>query len=238
MEISKIGLVMGICLVAAAAQGATTYTLTMTNGGAMPLSPAVIYVKNGQKHSLDVGQIATKGFVQLCQTGNPAVRAAELMGEAGVTFSTRTMAPLMPGESRTVEVEVTDPTKQSLHFETMYGKTKDTCGVGAVNGHSLTALLQHATSEVIGKDDVLVTGAFEAPIVPLAQSYACAQAKDAVSCLRELAAPAMMSGKIRFAPAYLPSVLDFLETKYGATDVGTLVIPAGGAIRVSLTLKH
>lgn len=51
----------------------------------------------------------TTGFVQLCQTGNVATRLGELKADSSVKFVTQTNAPIMPGESRAVEIEVINP---------------------------------------------------------------------------------------------------------------------------------
>lgn len=212
---------------------AAKYELTITNGGPMPISPAAVYVIKGQAAAVAPGQMASQGFVQLCQTGNGDARVPELKACPDVTFVTRTNGPVMPGESTTVEVEVQDPATQSVHFEAMYGKTKDLCSVGSVSGHSLIALQQHVVSEFIGKDDVLATGAFENPRMKYG---ACAMTPNAVSCLRELSSTAQ--GRVGFFSGYLPSVVNFLESKYGAAEVQSLVIPTSGAAQFSLRLKH
>lgn len=229
----KTSLTLLALVLCAQAQAAVKYELTLTNGSQMPVSPAAVYVIDGQYAAAAVGQMATAGFVQLCQTGSPAGRIPELAGNSAVTFSDQTMGPIMPGESRSIEVEVKDPARQSVHFEAMYGKTKDLCAVGGINGHSLVALQQHATDRFIGKDDVLATGTFTDPA---ATHYSCTMAADAVSCLRELSSPTM--GTIRFFASYLPSVLNLIEQKYGAAETQSLVIPNSGAVRFSLVLKH
>lgn len=220
----------------------TTYLLTVTNGSQMPLSPFAIYTENGQLPKAKIGSTATPAFIQLCQMGNAAARAQELGMDMDVTYKTYTTGLVMPGESRTIEVMVNDPLTQSIHFETMYGKTKDICGIAAISGHSLYALKQHVTSAVTGKDDVVLTGAFLDPALPMGQTYldtnACAGAADATACIRSLAQPNRNGGKIRFFAGYLSSLSMFLETKYGAEDALSLAIPASGAIRYEVKLKH
>lgn len=222
------------------AQAEATYLLKLTNGGAMPLSPAAIYVKDGQIGNSQVGESPTAGFIQLCQSGNPALRVQELRADAKVKFVTQTTAPVLPGESRIIEISVMKPGHQSLHFETMYGKTKDICAVGAVGNRDLLALEKHLTMVVAGKDAVVQTGAFLDPAIPMGQSDAntCSGASDAIACLRELALPNGGMAKIRFFSSYLPSLINFLEVKFGTADTQTLIIPSSGAVHFQLKLKH
>lgn len=226
----------------AVAQVSARYELTVTNGSQMPISPAVVYVKTGGESAAAVGTQPSRGFIQLCQTGNPAQRAVELRANSSVKFVNQTTAPVLPGESRVIEVSVADPKQQSLHIETMYGKSKDTCGVGSFNSHSLIALNQHVTTEVLQKDHVLVTGAFHEPVVPAGVNYPdpsfCENAMDAISCVRELATTQSAMARIRFSSGYFPSLVTALEMKYGAADVQTLLFPTSGAIQLKLKLKH
>lgn len=219
---------------------AVVYELTFTNGGPMPISPAAVYVKNGQSGNAEVGQFPTMGFVQLCQTGSPMRRVPELNMDREVTYVTQTMAPLMPGETQVIEVQVQDPLQQSIHLEAMYGKTKDVCAVATVGSHALYALQQHVTSEYQGKDSALASGAFTNPTLPMGTTYpnptVCNAEKDAVSCLRTLSQ--MANGKIHFLAPYFPSLLNFLEMKYGAADAQTLILPTAGALQLKLKLKH
>ncbi len=159
-----------------------------------------------------------------------------------VTFKAQTMGPLLPGESRMVEVEVRDPLQQSLQFEAMYGKTKDTCAVATIGSHRLYALKQHVTAAVLGKDNVVQTGAYLDPAIPMGQSYldpqVCNGASDAVACLRSLALPNPKPAKIRFSSGYLSSLSMLLETKYGPEEALGVMIPASGAVHFELKLKH
>lgn len=236
---------MALCLSIAAtanAQSTTKYELTITNGSQMPISPAAIYTKSGSESAVPVGSMPTMGFVQLCQTGNVATRIGELKMDSSVKFVTQTNSPILPGESRAVEVEVMNPQQQSIHLETMYGKSKDACGVGSLNSHSLVALKQHVTTEVIQKDNVLLTGAFADPVLPTGMTYldpgVCPNAMNAISCLRELAVPSTGKAQVRFFAGYFPSLVTALEMKYGAADVQTLLFPTSGAIQLKLKLKH
>lgn len=220
----------------------TTYILTVTNGSAMPLSPFAIYTQNGQISKANVGTAPTNGFIQLCQTGNPMTRVQELGMNSDVTFRTQTTSMLMPGESRSIEIQVQDPLNQSIQFETMYGKTKDVCALGAVGSHSLYALKQHVTANVVGKDDVVQTGAFSDPAIPAGRTYldpqVCSGVPDAISCLRSLSMPTGGNAKIRFFSGYLSSLTMLLETKYGASETLSLLFPTSGAVRFDLKLKH
>lgn len=219
------------------ASAGVKYEITLTNGGSMPVSPAVVYAGAPVPNTAP-GQNPTAGFIRLCQTGNPADRAQEISNE-GASHVVQTPGPILPGQSQTVEVEVKDPTKQSIHFEAMYGKSKDACASVTVGSHALVALKQHVAPEVLTRDSVLVTGAFTVPSLPAAgAAYACTSAADAVTCLRELSSQAMAVGKIRYFAGYLPSVVEFLEQKYGAAETDTLLIPNAGALQVRVKLKH
>lgn len=224
------------------AQAAAQYDLTITNGSLMPISPAAIYVKSGGDSLAAVGTVASSGLVLLCQTGNAINRITELKANADVKFVTQTTGPILPGESLTVTVDVENPKQQSIHFEAMYGKTKDACAVGSVNSHTLTALSQHVTPEFIGRDNAVLTGAFNPPALPAGMTYldnsVCASATNAVNCLRELSTPAPADGKIHYFSDYFPSLVSALETKYGSADVQTLLFSSSGAVKLKLKLKH
>lgn len=229
-----------LALTTATAQASTKYILTITNGGGMPLSPAVIYVKKGQSGNTQIGQEPSPGFVKLCQTGMAMMRTQELKNESSTTFMAETNGLIQPGESRMVELEVLEPLEQSIQFETMYGKTKDTCAIGMFGSHSLYALKQHVTSDIYGKDQAVQTGVYLNPMTAndSMSTSICSAASDAVSCLRELSLPNKANAKVQFSSPYLPSVLNFLETKYGAAEVQSLLIPSSGAVQLHLKLKH
>lgn len=219
-----------------------TYILTLTNGSQMPVSPVAVYVTHGQASKSEIASSTTNGFILLCQTGNPALRLQELEMEKDVTFKSQTMGLLFPGETKTIEVEVQDPLHQSIHFEAMYGKTKDVCAVGTIGSHQLIALRQHVTSSYQTKDNVVQTGAFLDPSLPAGATYldsnACESETSAIGCLRKLALPNPESPKIRFFSSYLSSLQMFLETKYGAKETQSLIVPSSGAVAVQLSLKH
>ncbi|MEQ1664000.1 MAG: hypothetical protein ABL927_01335 [Bdellovibrionales bacterium] len=228
--------------VSAKASSAIKYELTIYNATQMPLSPLVAYTIEGNESAAPIGSQPNTGFVQLCQAGNNTTRLNELKADRSVKFTTKTSAPILPGESQVIELEVANPNQQSIHFETMYGKTKDVCGVGSINSHSLVALRQHVTTEVIQKDNALLTGAFLSPVIPAGMSYPhdefCTESMNAVSCLRELSLPATDNKRIKFFSGYLPSVINLLEMKYGAADLQTLLFLPSGAIQYKLKLKH
>jgi hypothetical protein len=228
--------------VSANAQNANKYELTITNGADTPISPGVFYAKNGASPAAQVGEAPTVGFIQLCQTGNPATRLTELKADSAVQFADQTTAPILPGESRSVEVEVMNPQTQSIHLEVMYGKSKNVCGVASVNSHSLVALKEHVTQEYLGKDNTLLTGAFLDPALPTGSNYQdtnlCPDAVNAIACLRQLSVPNPESAKIRNFAGYFPSLLMALEVKFGAADLQTLLIPTSGAVQIKLKLKH
>lgn len=240
---TKLGMGTGLIVALSThAHAAVRYELTITNGSQMPISPGAAYVKSGGESAAPIGSTATSGFVQLCQTGNVANRIVELKANSNVSFVAQTSGPILPGESRSVEIEVGNPQRQSIHFEGMYGKSKDACGVGTLGSQSLTSLLQHFTSEVVEKDNAVSTGAFLEPSLPSGttslDAAVCASAANAVSCLRELASPSSGTGHLHFFTGYLPSVVTALEAKYGAADVQTLLFPTSGAIQLKLKLKH
>lgn len=226
----------------ATANARAVYVLSVTNGGVMPLSPAVAYTIAGQNGSARIGQEAAPGFVELCQMGGAQARLMELQQDSSISFSTATTSMIQPGETRDIEVSVEDPKTQSIQFETMYGKTKDLCAVASFNSHSLVALEQHVTTQATVKDDVVQTGAFQNPMLPMGRTYldmnVCAAAMDAVSCLRQLAMPAMMRGPIRLFNGYSPSVLMLLERKYGSAQTEGVSLSPSGAVRLELKLKH
>jgi hypothetical protein len=244
---SLLSLAAALCLSISAnadAEAIAKYELTIANGSQMPISPAVIYVKGGGESAAPLGSIPSTGFLQLCQTGNTMLRLRELRSDTSVKFATETTAPILPGETRSIEVQVMNPQEQSIHFETMYGKTKDVCGVVTLNSHSLVALKHHVTGEIIQKDNTILTGAFIDPVVPAGTIYPdigdefCPEALNAVSCLRELSLPKPGQASVRFFAGYFPSLINALEMKYGASEVQTLLFPVSGAIQAKLKLKH
>lgn len=242
----KINAVLSTVLIAlstsAHAQTSAKYELTLTNGSSMPFSPPVIYSKNGAESAAQIGQLASAGFVQICQSGNSTTRIAELRSKDDVRFVNTMPNMIMPGESKTIEVEIANPQKESLHVESMYGKTKDVCALISVNSHSLVALQQHISSEVVVRDTPLLTGAFTDPSLPTGMTNSdanfCKNASSAVACIRELSVDKPDKTSIRFFSGYLPSFTTALEMKYGATEAQSLQIPSAGVLQLKLKLKH
>ncbi len=243
MKYKTITSLIAALLISVAATAGTqpaTYELTVTNGSQMPISPAVVYVKSGGESAAAIGTTATDGFIQLCQTGNTMNRQSELSALPEVTSTTVSNSLLLPGESQTFVVTVADPYTQSLQFEAMYGKTKDTCSIGSVNSHSLVALQLHVTPEIILRDAVLQAGAFLNPALPAMMTYPnlCPSEMTAVACLRDLALANMGVAKIRAFSAYLPSVVSALENRFGSDEVQSLIFADSGAVQLKLKLKH
>ncbi len=225
------GAFMGLMFLAGSAKADMNgYKLKITNGSAMPVSPGTLYITSNQNSLIKIGAVTTDGFTRLCQTGNPEDRFLEVNKNEKVLWSQKTTGPILPGES----IEVTVPAThhgRAIHFEAMYGKTKDTCAVFHLNASELNGLTQQDVFE--GRDEVISTGAFLDPALPQNQGVAdvCQSAGNAVDCLRMLA-PANSGKKIRFFPGYLPTVLAALEKLYGPEQTQALLIPTSGAVRV------
>lgn len=211
---------------------AVKYDLTVYNGSGMPLSASAVYVRSGSGTDRTIGARPTDAFIGVCEKGNASARVTELRKDPRNSFVAQLPGPIMPGEMRTIKVTVDHPYAQELHFETMYAKTKETCGVIDVPSRQLTDAY-HSNRSVQGRDMVVVSGAYENPKLGTDPSAVCA-GKDAVTCLRLLSAPVRGEKQVRAFRPYLPSVLDFLEDQYGADEVDTLLIPTSGAIAFQL----
>jgi hypothetical protein len=161
-------------------------------------------------------------------------RANELVPNAAIKAVAKTAGPVLPGESMTFTLDVNDKAVQGIHFEAMYGKSKDACAVVSVGRHSLVALAQHVSASVEGKDQVVLSGAFTDPSV----GQGCGSAANGVECLRALSTNKSGSTQVRAFSGYLPSVLDYIEKAYGAEDAQSLLIPTGGAVQFRLVEKH
>ncbi|MBN8540918.1 MAG: spondin domain-containing protein [Deltaproteobacteria bacterium] len=232
-------LVAGLASIAAEA-APIMYTVKITNGSNMPLSPAAIYVRNGANAASELGLVATPGFVKLCQMGDAATRTAELRMDRLNTSVVQSAGPIAPGASVDVEISVNDTKAQSLHFETMYGKSKDVCGLASVGSHTLQALKAHVSTASISHDRTVVTGVFEDAKFDGGYLNAdeCKTAKDAVSCLREISVPQAMPSAIRAFSGYLASVEMGLEERFGAKEVLGITLPTSGGIQIEVKLKH
>jgi hypothetical protein len=217
---------------------ANVYKFTVTNGGNMPISPGVLYSSTRANPDAHIGAAATAGFTKLCQTGMNSERAAELRSNGDIKSVVETAGPILPGESKTFEVTISEANVQGLHFEAMYGKTKDVCSVSSASRHNLVALSQHVVSSINGADQVLGTGSFTLPVATSDANALCSESKNAVECLRALSSPQALKQPIHAFSGYLPSLLSYLEENYGADDVQTLLVPTAGAVRFQLVLKH
>ncbi len=217
------------------------YEVTVTNGSSMPISPPILYAKNGGGSSHNIGSMSSAGLIKLCQMGMTTMRVADLKREPGIGTITEFTAPILPGESRSLIIGHINSKAQSLHIEAMYGMTKDTCATASVNSHSLVALAAKVTSEVFIRDSAIQTGAFMDPSLPKGMSYldpmVCDGVADAISCLRGLAMPTGGMSKIRYFSGYLPSVVSALEMKYGSEQVQKLIFSTAGAVEVRVRLK-
>lgn len=224
----SLGFALGGTSARANQAASQNYKLRVTNGSAMPVSPAAIYVKFGRAPLTQIGNAPTTGFTRLCQTGNPDQRLMEIQRSASVEWSQKTSGLLMPGQSIEVEIPVRNGYR-SIHFEAMYGKTKDACAVFNVTARELSTMV--GGEILVGRDEVLASGSFTDPMIPKDTTGLCANTASAVDCLRDLAHPVANEAKVRFFPGYLPSVLNFLEDRYGSADTQSLSIPTSGALR-------
>ena len=200
-----------------------SYRLTITNGSSMSLSPAVLYVSSSSIPLSRVGANPIPGFTKLCQTGDNSTRYEEVGASSMVAFKTKTNGLIFPGESVVVNVKLTHPLQQTVHFEAMYGKSKDVCAVASISGRDLVE------GKMNFHDIAISSGAFADPLVT--DENSCEMDKMAIDCLRSLA-PAKM-GKIHYFSGYLPSVLSFLEKKYSAKEAQELIIPTSGAVSIT-----
>jgi hypothetical protein len=65
----------------------------------------------------------------------------------------------------------------------------------------------------------------------------CALATSAVDCLRILAAHPSGHKQIGYFPGYLPSTLNYLENRYGAMEIQTILLSPVGSVHYRLELK-
>jgi len=217
---------------------AARYQVKVTNGGEMPISPVAVYVSDTEATTSALGMPATPGFIKLCQTGNPDLRLQELDAEPAVRSTYRTNGLLFPGMSETIQVEVRDPLSQKIHFEAMYGKSKDACATFTVQSATLVELAHEQNRDSVGQDRVVATGAFYDPALPAGAdtTTGCAGLSSAVDCLRSLATAKAKPTLVRAFPGYLPSVLSALEHAFGSMEAQNLVIPAAGALTYQVKL--
>lgn len=203
----------------------------------MPISPGVIYAVEGQKPATNIGMEPTAGLVQLCQTGNPATKFSELKSNPKVKSVAQVTGPILPGKSVSVEISFETLGQESLHYVAMYGKSKEVCASIDVTADQVR-LLYKGYSEVLGRDSVISAGAFTEPSVVADADAICASAGSAIGCLRALSTERKEKKQVHFFGGYLPSLLSFIEGKFGSEETLSLIIPTSGALSYSLNLKH
>lgn len=223
---------ISIALAFAGVAQATTFKVTVTNGSSMGISSGVLYTTRLSTTDREVGSLASDGFTAICQNGNASARAEELSGLKNVKTHVQTEG-IGPGETKTFMIKVKSPRLDNLHFETMYGRSKDICGVFSISRSLLQKLQFNRYRKLSGKDDVVRTGRFLSPILPQDTAETCRE-MSATACLRSLSQDAIPVKTIEFFRPYLPSVLSFLDERYGSEEVDTLLIPTGGAIRFTI----
>lgn len=211
---------------------ATTFKVTITNGSAMGLSPGVLYSTSSPESDREIGAVASEGFKGICNGGNATARSTELSQNQNVRANTVTEG-IAPGETKTFMVTLKSSTRETLHFETMYGRSKDICGVFDVGPGKLRKLAMNRRLVLSDRDDLVRTGAYVSPSLPLDTGDICRDI-SATACLRSLSPEANPVKGISFFRPYLPNVLSFLTERYGAEEVETLLIPTGGAIRFTI----
>jgi hypothetical protein len=211
-----------------------TYALTLTNGSNMPLAAGVVYAIAGQRGTSNIGDAPTPGFVKLCQMGNPTEKFSELKANPNVKWVAETPGPILPGATITVSVNIPNPKGDSLHFEGMYGESKELCASISIGSHDLKWLSYG--EQISNTDHVISAGAASEPALAnnLNNANLCVGDKAAIDCLRTLTSTKSSGAQIHSFEGYLPSVINFLESKYGSDDVLTLSVPQGGAINYSL----
>ena len=227
---------ISICIQSKYALAAESYELTINNGSGMPVSPAAVYFMNGQESISEIGMSPSAGLVQLCQMGNPAALLTELQNNNSVSGSGSTKGPILPGQSKTILLQIAHPEAHSVHIVAMYGKTKDACVVIDISSDDLLILSASRGREIKRMDRAIVTGAFLDPAVPVTTTGStCLGAATAVDCLRTFSSANSGSKAIRFFPGYLPSVLSALEKIYGAEQAQSLLLQGGA---VSYKIRH
>ena len=219
--------------------GSAVYQVRIVNGGAMPLSPGIVYSSTNGQEQDKIGDEPSPGLVQLCQMGNPSLKRDELQKSSAVYQIKEVPGPILPGQSQTIEIEV--PSFTNLNFIAMYGKSKDVCGSLSIEAKDLLVLKKHIQNEAKGRENVIITGAFTVPSLPSGGKneamQICSNALSGVDCLRALSSP-KEKGHIGKFLGYLPSLESFIESSYGTQDMSQLVISPSGAVEISAQLKH
>jgi len=110
-------LVLLLAVGAASAQMGSTYAVTITNHTPQPISPPVVVA-----HALDFqpvvpGQVADPALWRLAEDGDAGELATVARVDDGVYEVVTAAGPLLPGESITLDVGVTD----DFHYLTVLG---------------------------------------------------------------------------------------------------------------------
>lgn len=223
---------MAFALAATSMAQATTFKVTITNGSGMGLSPGVLYTTTTPGTDREIGALASEGFKGICNGGNAPARSVELSKDMKTRTNLVTEG-IAPGETKVFMVKVKSPYRETLHFETMYGRSKDICGVFDVSALKLRSAQRDRHLVLNGRDDVVRTGAYAVPKLPLDTGDICREG-SATACLRSFSPELTPAGGVAFFRPYLPSVLGFLTERFGADEVDSLLIPTGGAIHFTI----
>lgn len=207
-----------------------TVEISILNNLNMPISPGVISTVPPAKF----GEVASPGLIKLCQTGDPALLIKELKTTYPEQFVLQFgAAPTSPAGNVTVQFEASAVHGKDLYAVAMYGKTKDTCSYATIPADAVAAIAHGHVKVFATTDQALVTGAFQYPSINEEANRLCESESTAIGCLRGLSAIKDPVGKVSAFSAYLPSVLRYLEERYGSAEVQSLVFPSSGGVRFS-----
>lgn len=212
-----------------------TYQLTLTNGGAMPMSPPTVWIAKKRAGVPIIGADSSAGQRKICETGDSSDFKTELSLNQNVIWVHTEAAPILPGEAIKIQVpEINLNAGESLYVDFMYGKTRNVCG--GVFDFDLQALQSNQVNELRGGDGVFTSGAYASPNVTLIANSACAVSSNPVACLRSLAAPLSGASQYRVLSfvGYSPSVLTAIENIFGPGQSDQLIVPTGGDLSYQL----
>ncbi|MEC9284301.1 MAG: hypothetical protein VX642_16420 [Bdellovibrionota bacterium] len=212
-----------------------TYVLKVANSGNMPISPVLAYASYSEEAYAQVGEKATDGFVQICQTGNNSLRHEEVKKNKNTLGIATGDGPIFPGESKEIELEVKHAKYlRSITIESMYGRSKDICAVASIGPAEIYQLNYKVVKKQKVQDRVIATGKFSSASVESFDEK-CEASESAASCLRNLSEE--QDGVLKTFTGYLPSVLNSIEKKFSSSDIEGLLIPSSGAVSLSVSLK-
>ena len=94
------------------------------------------------------------------------------------------------------------------------------------------------SNETEGRDSVFTSGGYSLPRV--SNNPTCKGAGNAVECLRSMAGPLTGANAFRISnfSGYLPSVINSLESIYGADEAEGLLVPTAGAVTYKLERSY